>query len=185
MTIREAIDRTDAVKPNSYSPEEKVRWLAILDGMVKNEIIDTHEGGELVVFVPYTASTLVNTVLLIAEPYAQEVYPAWLAAQIDFANEEIPRYNNDMQAYNAAYDLYCRWYNRTHTPLQRNKTYTYCGVPQKPKTDDDLTIEEERVLAELLRRDRDGLTDEEKAILENLLARRRDMVTGIVALRSN
>lgn len=132
MTIREAIDRTDAVKPNSYSTEEKVRWLAILDGMVKNEIIDTHEGGELVVFVPYTASTLVNTVLLIAEPYAQEVYPAWLAAQIDFANEEIPRYNNDMQAYNAAYDLYSDWYNRTHMPLQKNKTHTYISGYTEP-----------------------------------------------------
>lgn len=133
MTIREAIDRTNAAKPNQFTTEEKVRWLSILDGMVKKEIIDTHEGGDDVPFTPYTASTRIDTVLLVAEPYAQEVYPAWLAAQMDYTNEEIARYGNSMAAYNAAYSAYAAWYNQTHMPLQRNSVRTFAsGTYKKP-----------------------------------------------------
>ena len=43
MTVMEAINHVDAVKPNGYSQNEKIRWLSYLDGIVKKEIIDTHE----------------------------------------------------------------------------------------------------------------------------------------------
>lgn len=43
MTVMEAINRVDAVKPNAYKQQEKIRWLSILDGIIKKEIIDTHE----------------------------------------------------------------------------------------------------------------------------------------------
>jgi hypothetical protein len=43
MTILEAINRTNVVKPNGYSEAEKIYWLSVLDGTVKAEIIDTHE----------------------------------------------------------------------------------------------------------------------------------------------
>ena len=48
MTRMEAINRIDAVKPNVYGQEEKLRWLSVLDGIVKKEIIDTHEGAQTV-----------------------------------------------------------------------------------------------------------------------------------------
>ena len=50
MTIIEAINRADRLKPNTYSQQDKVNWLSTLDGIVKKEIIDTHEGGEDVRF---------------------------------------------------------------------------------------------------------------------------------------
>ncbi|MBR6050766.1 MAG: hypothetical protein IKP68_06130 [Clostridia bacterium] len=132
MTIIEAINRTDAVKPNQYTQEEKIRWLSILDGMVKKEIIDVHEGADLVPFTPYAADTALDTVLLIAEPYAQEAYTAWLSAQIDYSNEEINRYANSMAAFNAAYSAYSAWYNRTYMPLQRNRITTFCSGVKEP-----------------------------------------------------
>ena len=49
MTIMEAINRIDAIKPNGYPQLEKIRWLSTLDGNIKANIIDTHEGGEKVV----------------------------------------------------------------------------------------------------------------------------------------
>lgn len=43
MTLMEAINHLDAVKPNGYRQSEKISWLSTLDGKIKKEIIDTHE----------------------------------------------------------------------------------------------------------------------------------------------
>ena len=38
MTIREAIDRTDSLKPNQYSQADKLRWLSEMDGLIKQAL---------------------------------------------------------------------------------------------------------------------------------------------------
>ena len=116
MTLIEAINRIDILKPNTYSQQEKVRWLSTLDGIIKKEIIDTHESGEAVVFDGYDDDTIVSTVLLVPAPY-DDIYLRWLDAQIDYVNGEIVRYNNGVQAYNDAYSAFEKYYNRTHMPL--------------------------------------------------------------------
>ena len=115
MKVREAIDRIDSLKHNTYTNCEKVDWLNRLDGMIKREIIDTHEGGEDVSFSGYNDDTPIDTELLIPHPY-DEVYRFWLEAQIDYANGEYPKYNNSMAMFNTAYSAYERYYNRTHMP---------------------------------------------------------------------
>ena len=115
MTIIELITDVDEMKPNGYGQLYKVHWLSQLDGMVKNDIIDTHEGGEDVSFVGYDAETPLDTELLIPHPY-DDVYRYWLEAQIDYANGEYTKYNNSMSMFNEAYSAYQRHYNRTHMP---------------------------------------------------------------------
>ena len=115
MTILDAIHQIDTLKPNTYSQEQKIRWLSTLDGVVKKEIIDTHEGGEGISFEPYTLATAGND-LLIPAPY-DDVYLRWLEVQIDYANNEYAKYQNSMTMYNAAYVAFERYYNRTHMPL--------------------------------------------------------------------
>jgi hypothetical protein len=115
MTIMDALYRIDELKPNSYSQPEKIKWLSSLDGVIKSEIIDTHEGGEDIVFSGYDESADLNTVLLVDAPY-DDIYLRWLEAQIDYTNGEYGKYNNSLVAYNDAYDLYQRHYNRTHMP---------------------------------------------------------------------
>ena len=115
MTILEAVHKIDTVKPNSYTQPEKVRWLSTLDGIIKSEIIDTHEGGEDVIFEGYVDTTNLDTVLLVPTPY-DDIYVRWLEARIDYANGEYGKYNNSLTAYNDAYDLYARFYNRNHMP---------------------------------------------------------------------
>ena len=115
MTILEAINRVDSTKPNSYTQVEKVDWLSTLDGIIKNEIIDTHEGGEDVVFAGYDADTSLDTELLVPAPY-DDIYIRWLEARIDYANGEFGKYNNSLTAYNDAYSLYAKYYNRKHMP---------------------------------------------------------------------
>lgn len=118
MTILEAIHRTNTLKPNGFDNNEKIKWLSTLDGLVKTHIIDTHEGGQDVVFKGYDENTDTSKSLLIPAPY-DEVYIHWLEAQIDYANHEYSKYNNSMQMYNTAYSAYENYYNRTHMPIGR------------------------------------------------------------------
>ena len=114
MTIIEAINRIDHLKPNAYSQQDKVRWLSTLDGVVKREIIDTHEGGEDVIFEGYNEEML-TTELLIPAPY-DEVYVRYLEMQIDYANAEYAKYNNSAAEYNTAFSAFEKNYNRDHKP---------------------------------------------------------------------
>ena len=43
MTIREAIELVDRLKPNQYGSADKLRWLSELDGVVWHEIWSAHE----------------------------------------------------------------------------------------------------------------------------------------------
>lgn len=118
MTLLEAINRIDVLKPNSYSQGEKIQWLSNLDGIIKREIIDTHEGGEGIVFNGYTEETSLTTELLVPAPY-DDVYLRYLETQIDYANGEYGKYNNSMSMYDTAYSSFQRYYNRTHMPIGR------------------------------------------------------------------
>lgn len=117
MTIIEAINKVDVLKPNNYTQTEKVKWLSILDGIIKSEIIDTHEGGEDIVFNGYEDTTSVETVMLVPYPY-DDLYIKWLESQIDYNNAEYQKYNNSTTAYNNAYSAFERYYNRQHMPKQ-------------------------------------------------------------------
>lgn len=114
MTLIEAINYIDVLKPNNYSQTEKVRWLSRLDGRVKKEIIDTHESGE-VSFGEYNDDTPLDTVLLVPHPY-DEVYALWLEAQMDYANREYASYNNSISMFNTSYEAFQHYYNRNHMP---------------------------------------------------------------------
>ena len=115
MTIIEAINRIDALKPNNYSQDDKVGWLSKLDGIIRAEIIDTHEGAEDTVFNGYDSTTNLSTELLVPAPH-DELYVKWLEAQIDYANGEIGKYNNSMSMYNSFYGEFEKYYNRKHMP---------------------------------------------------------------------
>lgn len=126
MKIIEAINRIDALKHNTYSQTDKVRWLSTLDNMVKNHVIDTHEGAEEVSFTGYDDSTDVQTELLIPAPY-DDAYLLWMESKIDYYNGEYSKYNNAAEAFNTAYDSYKAYYNRTHMP--KGKKFKYFGEP--------------------------------------------------------
>lgn len=124
MTIIEAIARADAVKPNVYQLSQKIKWLSALDGIIKREIIDTHEGGEGITFSGYTEDTNLNTVLLVPAPY-DEVYIHFLEMRIDYANNEYGKYNNSMMMYNSAYSAFEKHYNRDHMPISRGSRFLF------------------------------------------------------------
>ncbi|MBO7253084.1 MAG: hypothetical protein J6V25_10725 [Oscillospiraceae bacterium] len=116
MTVREAIDRIDSLKHNTYTTAEKVEWLSRLDGIIKIQIM----GGKS--FYSYTEKEDMDSDLLVSAPY-DDIYIRWLEAQIDYYNGEISRYNNSNAMYLTAYDTYDRFYNRTH--IRKGKTLKF------------------------------------------------------------
>ena len=122
MTITRALHHIDVIKPNSYNQDEKIMWLSNLDGIVKTEIIDTHEGGENVTFNGYDENTALSQELLVPHPY-DEIYINYLQMQIDYANGEYNKYNNSKTVYNEAFREYEQYYNRTHKPISKKFTH--------------------------------------------------------------
>lgn len=124
MTISEAINRTDAVKPNAYDETRKILWLSELDGMIKSDIIDTHEGGKDVPFIGYDIDTDVTTELLVPAPY-DILYLRYLEMKIDYSNGEYRKYNNSTLMFNAAYEAFEKYYNRKHMPINRGSRFYF------------------------------------------------------------
>lgn len=116
MTIIEAIDKIDTLMPNTYTKEEKISWLSTIEGMIKRNIIDTHEGAENVDFEGYDEDTDLDTELIVQVPYT-DLYVLWLEAMIDYTNGEFTKYNNVIIRYNDMYQAFANDYNRTHMPL--------------------------------------------------------------------
>lgn len=68
MTITEAIERVDTLKPNQYTDEQKVRWLERLDGQLFLELVCTHEGAEGT--LPRYGTDQMDRELLAPDPWA-------------------------------------------------------------------------------------------------------------------
>lgn len=118
MTIIEAINRIDELKPNSYTYLEKIGWLSKLDGAIKKNIIDTHEDSEDITFTGYNNDTPDDTELLVKAPY-DEIYLYWLESRIDYYNGEMAKYNNSAAMFNNAYAEYANYINRKKMPLTK------------------------------------------------------------------
>lgn len=115
MTIMDAINRIDTLKPNRYDQSEKIKWLSTLDERIMVNIIATHEGAEIENFNGYTDETSLNTELIVHAPH-DEIYLHWLEAHIDYWNGEYPKYNNSIDMFNTEYEAFENHYNRTHMP---------------------------------------------------------------------
>ena len=122
MKIIEAIQAVDTLKPNAYSELEKIQWLSKLDGIIKTEIIDTHEGNEDITFNGYDENTSLETELLVKAPY-DSIYVSWLESRIDYANGEYAKYNNSIAVFNTDYASYEKYYNRNHMPKGNSIKY--------------------------------------------------------------
>ena len=115
MTIREALETVDRLKPNQYGSEDKLRWLSELDGVVYREILQLY-APQPPVFAGYAPQTdLDGTELLIGWPY-DEIYRWYLEMKIDDANGETAKYNNSAAKYNMYYQAYQNACSRAHMP---------------------------------------------------------------------
>jgi hypothetical protein len=122
MKLREAIARINIEKPNSASDSEKVAWITTLDGLIKANIIDTHEGGEDISFAGYDTTT--DAELLVPAPF-DDIYIYYLSMQIDRSLGEEAKYRNSATLFNNAYKEYFKYYNRNHMPISKGKRFIF------------------------------------------------------------
>ncbi len=118
MTVKQAIDIADAVKPNQYKREIKVEWVKNAERRIYNEIYSNHESGE-VRFVPPDENSGEDTELFAPPPY-DELYPLYIEAQIDAANAEYGRYNNSVRRFEAVYGDFEKFWQSGHMPSPLN-----------------------------------------------------------------
>ena len=124
MKIIDAISTLDSFKQNTYTQDDKIRWLSTVDATVKKEIIDQCVGADKVIFDGYTSDTDENTELLIPAPY-DEAYLRWMEAQIDYANGEYGKYNNAMAMFNTLFDAFAKYYARNNTPVSHGPRFIF------------------------------------------------------------
>lgn len=110
MTPNKAIEIIDRLKPNSYSEEDKLRWINELDTMVQRLVIQTDEIKQL----SYPED--MDKELLIPSPY-DDCYTLFLEAKIDYYNREYGNYNNSAMMFETQYSEYKKDYIR-HNPVK-------------------------------------------------------------------
>lgn len=128
MTVSEAISMLDALKPNHYTTANKISWLQSLDHKLYLDVICTHDllEGESFEAPDYPgATTPGDCELLVADPYAEDLYYHWLAAKVDENNMEIGQYNQSIALWNQDYDIWSGAWHRSHRP-KGNKTRVRC-----------------------------------------------------------
>ena len=108
MTAAALIEKADALRPNHYSAEQKLSWLCRLDRQIFEELILPRNGDSTAPEAGYTE----ESELLESGAYAEELYLAYLFAQIDLNNAEIQKYNQSASLLNAAWRALADSYNR-------------------------------------------------------------------------
>ena len=123
MTILEAIETTDEMKPNMMKPSLKYKYLTELDQLIHDEIVMHHEHTpEQAVKPVYDEDADGQTQLIVPDPYSM-VYVYWLMTKIDMQNQEDGRYNVDRALFENHYDTMSDWWTRNHMPLQRVREF--------------------------------------------------------------
>ena len=107
MTPNKAIEIIDKLKPNSYSEEDKLRWINELDGLVQKLVFQNDDITE------YSYPNDMDTELLIPAPF-DDSYTLFLEAKIDYHNREFAYYNNSAKMFEAQYSEFKKDYIRKH-----------------------------------------------------------------------
>ena len=99
MTVREAITRADALRPNTITEGQKAAWVSDLDAQFAEML-----------GVPAPENTWpVDRALLLQYPH-EEVYQLYLICRIDYYNQDMALYGNDAAVYrNALAEAQAYW----------------------------------------------------------------------------
>ena len=123
MTIQEALDTTNEMKPNMMSDELKLRYLTEIEQLIWEEIVMKHEHPDTMNTKPaYKQNTDHQTELIVPDPYSM-LYVYWLMSKIDVQNQEDARYNVDRAHFDNAYDTMSDWWTRNHLPVQYTREF--------------------------------------------------------------
>lgn len=105
MRMKEAIRRADGLRMNALGDEQKAAWISDLDGQLAEMFgIEAPEN-----------TWPEDQELLMPHPY-EEIYQLYLICKIDYYNQEMDLYANDIAFYNEALAEARAWFRRHHRP---------------------------------------------------------------------
>ena len=123
MTLQEALDICDEMKPNMMKRDLKIKYITEIEQLIWAEILMRHEHTPEQETKPeYNEETDPGTVLIVPDPYSM-VYIYWLMCKVDIQNQEDARWNIDRTHFDNEYDTMSDWWTRTFMPLQRTREF--------------------------------------------------------------
>lgn len=109
MTPNKVMEQVDAKRPNTYTEEDKMKWINDVDGMVQKLVMKTDE------IEKYKFPEDGDRELLIPFPF-DGVYEFYVEAMMDFNNREYSNYNNSLAMFSTQFEEYRKAYIREHMP---------------------------------------------------------------------
>ena len=104
MTVQEAIDYIDEVKPSAFKSETKTRWLSECEA---GSVMRTAGIKAKPLKYPDDAGRELS-----APPPYDKLYVEYLEAAIDYRNQDYAKYQNSHAVYNATENEYAKWWER-------------------------------------------------------------------------
>ena len=117
MKIAKIISIVDEMRPNQYELEDKTRWLSEVEGLLVDSVFNLAEGNDIL-FEKYEYEMDAEKELMLPDRYS-DIYIHYLKAKIEFSDGETEAYNNEVAAYQSAFDQFAAWYRRNHMPKNR------------------------------------------------------------------
>ena len=125
MTLQEALDLTNQLKPNMMVRSTMVRFLNEIEGKVHREILMKHvHTAEEETCPEYDENTEGSTELLVEAPYDM-LYVYYLMSKVDMLNQEEDKEYNDRVRFENAWDEFSDYWTREHMPLQTAPYYIF------------------------------------------------------------
>ena len=115
MKLNEIIQRIKKQSPEDYENVSLAEWCGVVNSINKriyDNIISRHETD-----MKYEKISSGEDELPIPDEYT-DIYVLFIAADRALARNEIVKYSNSMQAFNALYSRYADYINRTYIPKQ-------------------------------------------------------------------
>ena len=114
MTVKEAIDKTDAMLPNVCPYAKKVSWLYELDRRTEEDFLSYFTDNERHVEGTYGGSP--DTELLIPDPFS-EVYTYFLSLKTALSEGDMGAYSDYSQLVAASFLSFKNHYIRRHNAV--------------------------------------------------------------------
>ena len=108
MKLSIAMARADELRPSTASEEQKAAWVCELDAQLAEMMA-----------VPVPENQWPQDRELLMPPPHEELYQLYLCCKLDYYNQEMDLYANDIQLYNAALAEAQAWWRRHHRPPDR------------------------------------------------------------------
>lgn len=109
MTINEAIQRADGLRPNAYTEDDKAVWANQVESSVQRDVMKLPAESRKYFKYPEDGD---KELTLTGE--WEELYVLFIVSMFDYWSQDTAKYNNSAKMYNDQFDAYKAQYIKEH-----------------------------------------------------------------------